>query len=228
MKSLTPLQRAVLARAREFAHLHDLLLRAGGDALDLYKPWGRRPKGSAFSAMTRDRLLEFVGDSVTMSGSEVQVTPHGEDWVRVWVPELGLEVPMRTRPRGAYLLQDDILQQLDGADLDGLADLFGDPPGKHVIFWRFNLHERTMPHWSFARAHSLDNWDCPMYEEVELPTAHTLRDVAQPESADDHDDLEGVVSPRVNGDQAVSEDELDNSREEGTGHESYPATGESS
>ena len=189
MKSSTLLEQAVAAHGRELAVVRALLEQAATDAVGLYKPWLRSPKGSALSAMTRDRFLELAPDSTGLAASGVVVKSCGEDWVRVWLPKLSWLVPLRTRPKVIRLEDDGLFPE----------DLFGPPPGTPVLFWRWNIEQSELTHFSLTRVANMDNWvvECPTFESIEIsadlitmkpPGSSTLAG-----TANDDDDLGGLV-----------------------------------
>ncbi len=226
----------------EFSLLFRLLEQAGCDTVDLFKPWGHLPGGTAFSASTRDRFLQLAEDSAELAASKIKVEAYGDDWVRIYLSMLGLRVKLRARPRTAHLIEPGLWpdggvgpNSEDGSDSEASSGrLFEsgliDPPGHVVVFWRFNLPERSMSKWSIARVVSMDDWfiDCPMYEEVDLPTDVLLLagHRVPVEAANDHDDLADVVGLREDG-EAQSEEQVTN-REEKVGHDdANPASGDS-
>lgn len=189
MKSSTLLEQAVAAHGRELAVVRALLEQAATDAVALYKPWRRSPKGSALSAMTRDRFLELAPDSAELAGSGVAVKSCGEDWVRIWLPRLSWLIPLRTRPKVVRLEDDSLFPD----------DLFGPPHGTPVLLWRWNIEKSEMTHFSLTRVVTMDNWvvECPIFESIDIsadliamkPTGSSTPVGA----ANDDDDLGGLV-----------------------------------
>lgn len=166
-----------------------LLEQAASDAVGLYAPWQRNPKGSALSAMARDRFLELSQYSADLAGSGVVVKSCGEDWVRIWLPKLSWLVPLRTRPKVIRLEADSLFPE----------DLFGPAPGTPVLFWRWNMEQGELTHFSLTRVVNMDNWivECPIFESIEISAdliALTPVGNATPTgAANDDDDLGGLV-----------------------------------
>lgn len=176
---------------RELAIVRRLIEQAARDAVKLYKPWGRAPKGTALSAMSRDRFLELAPDDEDLALSDVEVYGEGEDWVRVRLPKLGWCLPLRARPK--------LVRIEDGqGTLD--PDLFGEPPlGTPVLFWRFDASEDSLSAFSLIRVLELEEgWvmECKGLEEVEITADLLVLPVASaptPGSSNDDDDLEDLV-----------------------------------
>lgn len=208
MTSPSPLAQAVAVHGRGLVALRGVLEQSASDAVDLYQPWRRVPKGSALSAMTRDRFLELVGECEELAGSGVTVRSCGEDWVRVWLPHLGWMVPLRTRPKILHIGDPGLFPE----------DLFGPPLGLPVLFWRWDHAQRQLASFSMARVTELVRWplDCTALENIEITadliTSSSLHPVPPPGAGNDDDDLPGLVG-RWSHDEALSEeqstDELD-------------------
>lgn len=202
--------------------LRDLLGRAAHDAVGIYTPWGRAPKGQVMSGMTRDRFLEFAQDSAELAGSGVAVKAAGDDWVRVWLPLLRAWVHLRSRPRNVVPVIEDEL--FPGYDLLGL------PQGLPVLFWRWDRIERQLATFSLAWVTTMDNWvvECPVREEVEvspdlmaLPASRPV-----PGAGNDDDELSGLVG-RWDGEEPMTEDQVTDDAREGKGDDDTgPAMGE--
>jgi hypothetical protein len=200
--SSSPLAEAVATHGRELAVVRRLVEAAAGDAVGLYKPWRRAPKGSALSAMTRDRFLELAQGSAELAGSGVVVKSCGEDWVRVWFPKLGWMVPLRTRPKVIRLEEPGLFP----------ADLWGAPPGNPVIFWRWGKKEQRLTHFSLAQVTEMDDkygTECVALENIEI-TAGVVPMHVSPiidGAANDDDDLRDLVG-RWGSDEPRSEDQV--------------------
>jgi hypothetical protein len=187
----SPLEQAVAVHGRELAVVRRLLERACRDAVTLYSKWKRYPKGTAMSAITRDRFLELANDDPDLALSEIEVFAEGEDWVRIWLPKLGWKLPLRTRPK--------VVRIEDGSGWLG-PDLFGDPPlGTPVLFWRWDFPEDRLAFFSLVRVlNTEDRWvmECKGLEEIELTLdllATPAATSVTPGSSNDDDDLDDVV-----------------------------------
>jgi hypothetical protein len=187
----SPLEQAVAVYGRELAVVRCLTERAAKDAVKLYAPWKRAPKGTARSAMTRDRFLELAADDPDLALSDVEVFAEGEDWVRIWLPKLGWKLPLRTRPKVVRI--EDRTGFLD-------PDLFGDPPlGTPVLFWKWDVAGDCLAFFSLVRVlNTEDRWvmECKGVEEIVItPDMLSLPDVSTvtPGSGNDDDDLDDVV-----------------------------------
>jgi hypothetical protein len=188
MTSPTPLENAVAAHGRELAVLRALVGQAAADAVGLYGPWHRTPKGSALSAMTRDRFLELSGHSADLAGSGVAVRSCGEDWVRIWLPKLSWLVPLRARPRIVRVEEPGLFPD----------DMFGPALGSPVLFWRWDTVERKLASFSLARVTSMDNWvlECPVLESIDIRddlAAMPAGRLVPAGGSNEDDDLAGVV-----------------------------------
>jgi hypothetical protein len=181
----------VAVNGRELAVVRRLLEQAARDAVKLYAPWKRAPKGTALSAMTRDRFLELAADDPDLALSDVEVFTEGEDWVRIWLPKLGWKLHLRTRPKLVRI-----------ADPTGLfdPDLFEDLTlGTPVLFWRFDPCENRLAAFSLVRVLNIeDGWvmECKGLEEIEITAdllALPVMPTVTPGSSNDDDDLEDVV-----------------------------------
>jgi len=222
MKSPSPLEQAVGVHGRELAVLRDLVEKAARDAIKLYTPWRRAPKGGVMSGMTRDRLLEFARDSAELAGSGVAVKACGDDWVRVWLPVLHAWVHLRTRPQNVTLLVEDELFPED--------DLVGWPPGVPVLFWRWDKAEQQLASFSVAWVTTMDNWvvECHVRQEVPISAGLMALPAARPVpgAGNDDDDLRGLVG-RWDGEESKSEDQVtDEAREGSSDDNTGPAVGE--
>lgn len=222
MKSPSPLEQAVAAHGRELAVLRDLLDKAARDAVKLYAPWGRGPKGGVMSGMTRDRFLEFAQDSAELAGSGVAVKACGDDWVRVWLPTLRAWVHLRSRPRTVIPVVED--------ELFPVYDLLGMPPGLPVLFWRWDRIEGRLATFSVAWVSTMDNWvvECPVREEVEISADLMALPAGRPVpgAGNDDDDLPGLVG-RWDSEESMSEDQVTDEGREGTSDDDTgPAVGE--
>jgi hypothetical protein len=219
--SPAPLTQVVAAHGGELAVIRRLLEEAAREAIKLYRPWKRLPKGTALSAMTRDRFLELAEDCEELAGGGVVVKSCGEDWVRVWLPGPGWIVSLRSRPKVISVEEEGGLFDLD---------LFGAPRGTPVLFWRFNAAEDRLASFSMARVADMA-WvlEAEVLEEVEITdglTALISGRVTVPGSGNDDDDLENVVG-RWDNDEPLSEAEVaDEIYEDDHDDERGPALGE--
>ncbi len=222
MKSPSPLEQTVGAHGRELAVVRDLLDKAARDAVELYTPWGRTPKGGVMSGMTRDRFLEFAQDSAELAGSGVTVKACGDDWVRVWLPVLRAWVHLRSRPRTVVLMiEDELLPEYD---------LLGLPAGLPVLFWRWDKAEQRLMSFSVAWVTTMDNWviECPVWEEVEISADLMALPAGRPVpgAGNDDDDLPGLVG-RWDGEEPMAEDQVTDEARAGTSDDDTgPAVGE--
>jgi hypothetical protein len=222
MKSLSPLEQVVRCHGRELAVIRDLVEKAARDAVMLYRPWGRAPKGGVMSGMTRDRFLEFAQDSAELTGTGVAVKGCGDDWVRVWLPALHMWVHLRSRPRTVVPVNDD--------ELFIVYDLFGLPPGCPVLFWQWNKAEQQLATFSVAWVTCMDNWvvECPVREELEISAGlmalPALRPV--PGEGNDDDDLPGLVGRWGDGEPKSEDQVTDEAREGGSDDDTGSALGE--
>jgi hypothetical protein len=222
MNSPSPLEQVVSAHGRELAVIRDLVDRAARDAVNLYRPWRRAPKGGVMSGMTRDRFLEFAQGSAELAGSGVAVKGCGDDWVRVWLPVLRMWVHLRSRPRTVVPVNDD--------ELFPVVDLLGLPPGLPVLFWQWDRVEQGLASFSVAWVTTMDTWvvECPVREEVEIPADLMALPAARPVpgAGNDDDDLPGLVG-RWDGEEPQSEDQVNDKGREGTSDDDTgPAVGE--
>jgi hypothetical protein len=222
MDSLSPLEQVLGAHGRELAVIRDLVEKAARDAVGLYRPWHRAPKGGVMSGMTRDRFLEFAQDSAELAGSGVAVKACGDDWVRVWLPVLRAWVPLRTRPPTVVQVNDE--------ELFPVVDLLGLPPGYPVLFWQWNRLEQELLSFSAAWVATMDNWviECPVREEVDIPADLMALPAGRQVSGagNDDDDLGGLVS-RWDGEEPKSEEQVTDEAREGTSDDDTgPAVGE--
>jgi hypothetical protein len=222
MNSPSPLEQVVSVHGRELAVIRDLVDKAAQDAVGLYRPWGRAPKGGVMSGMTRDRFLEFAQDSAELAGSGVAVKGCGDDWVRVWLPALRMWVHLRSRPRNVVPVNDD--------ELFLVVDLFGLPPGLPVLFWQWDKVEQRLMSFSVAWVITMDNWvvECPVREEVEISADLTALPMSRPVPGEgnDDDDLPGLVG-RWDDEEPKSEDQVtDEAREGASDDDTSPAVGE--
>lgn len=210
---------------RELAIVRRLIEEAARDAVKLYEPWGRAPKGVALSAMTRDRFLELAADDSDLALSDVEVYGEGQDWVRVWLPKLGWRLPLRTRPQVVRI--EDSEGTLD-------PDLFGEPPlGTPVLFWRFDVFKDSLSAFSLVRVLELaDGWvmECKGLEEIGITADLLIPSVAvapTPGSGNDDDDLEDLVG-RWDNEDPQSEAEITDRQYEDDDNESDSAVGDDS
>jgi hypothetical protein len=219
----SPLERAVAIYGSELAVMRRLVEQAGRDAGQLYVPWGRAPKGTARSAMTRDRFLELAADDPDLALSDLEVFAEGEDWVRIWLPQLGWKLHMRTRPK-VVRIEDP------GGFLD--PDLFGEPLGTPVLFWRWDVVQDCLAFFSLVRVvSSEDQWGigCRGVEEVMItPDTRSVPQVSSVISGSDDDDLDDVVG-RWDSEDPQSEAEItDGQGRDGHDDESDSAMGDDS
>jgi hypothetical protein len=221
----TPLGRAVAVYGRELAIVRRLIEQAARDAVKLYEPWGRAPKGVALSAMARDRFLELAADDSDLALSDVEVYGEGQDWVRVWLPRVGWRLPLRARPAVVRIEEPE-------GTLD--PDLFGEPPlGSPVLFWRFEVSEDSLSAFSLVRVLELaDGWvmECKGLEEVDITADLLILPVAAapaPGSSNDDDDLEDLVG-RWDSEDPQSEAEITDRQYKDDDDESDAAVGDDS
>jgi len=187
----SPLEQAVAVYGRELALVRSLIERAARDAVQLYVPWKRAPKGTARSAMARDRFLELAADDPDLAASDVEVFAEGEDWVRIWLPKLGWKLALRTRPKVVTI------ENRDGF-LD--PDLFEDPAlGTPVLFWKWDVLRDCLAFFSLVQViNTEDRWgmECKASDEIkitpEMLSVPTIA-AAAPGSSNDDDDLDDVV-----------------------------------
>lgn len=205
MKSSSPtlLEQVVTAHGGELAVIRRLLEEAAREAIKLHSPWGRPPKGTAFSALTREKFLELIEDCEELAGTGVAVMTCGEDWVRVWLPNPKWMLKLRSRPK-VDLVNDDE---------PTLFDLEPDevPRGSPVLFWRYNLDEDRLAHFSAAIVTDPD-WvmEAEVLEEIEITddliSVTAGRAATVPGTGNDDDDLQDVVG-RWDNDEPLSEAE---------------------
>lgn len=207
--SPTPLAQIVIAHGKGLASIRSLLEDAASQAVDVYrKAWGRFPKGTVLSGMTRDRFLELTDDSTELAGSGVVVRSCGEDWVRILLKGPGWEIALRTRPTLIHVDEGS-------GGLFGL-DEYSAPLGTPVLFWRFDREENQLA--SFAMARVVDmTWvmEAKVYEEVEI--TYDLASLAPlpspPGASNDDDNLDDVVG-RWDNDEPQSEAEATDKTDE--------------
>ena len=204
MESPSPirLKQVVTAHGRELAVIRRLLEKAAREAIKLHSPWGRPPRGTVFSGLAREKLLELVEDCEELAGTGVAVMACGEDWVRVWLPGPKWMLKLRSRPKVIPVSDEPALFELE---LDGV------PRGFPVLFWRFNSNEDQLAHFAMARVRDLE-WvmEAEVLEEIEitadLAALTTGRAATVPGTGNDDDDLTGVVG-RWDSDEPRSEAE---------------------
>ena len=225
MRSPSPLEQSVAAHGRELAVLRGLLDEAARDTAKLCEPRGRAPKGTAMSALTRDKFLELAEGCTELAASRVAVKPCGEDWVRVWLPELQIWMPLRHRPETVVLVeQAGLLSEED-------EDLLGWPGGSPVLFWRWNHAKHRLSSYSVAWVTSKKKWfmECPVREEIEISAdlmALPVGGFVPTGARNDDDDLPGVVT-RWDTAEPLTEDQATDKADEGAKDEgTNPAVGE--
>jgi len=199
-----PLQQVVTAHGRELAVIRNLLEEAARDTIILHSPRGRFPKGTPFSSLTREKLLQLVEECEGLAGTGVAVLACGEDWVRIWLPNPGWMLKLLSRPK--LIMVDDEAPLFE-------LELGGVPRGYPIMFWRFNMAEDRLAHFTIARVRDLD-WKTKRQAEVieEIEITGTLATLAPastatvPGTGNDDDDLRDVVG-RWDSTEALSEAE---------------------
>ena len=229
MRSPSPLAQAVAAHGRDLAVLRSLFEEAARDTSRLCAPRGRPPKGTAMSALTRDKFLELVESCADLGESGVAVKPCGEDWVRVWLPELKAWVPLRHRPGTVVYVTEDGL--FDDDEFDADRDLLGWPSGSPFLFWDWSHKEGRLLFYGVAWVISKQKWviECRVRHEIEissdlvaLPASSSVPSGAR----NDDDDLRDIVS-RWESDEPESEEEVtDRADESARDDRANPAMGE--
>jgi hypothetical protein len=157
--------------------------------------------------------------------SDMEVFAEGEDWVRIWVPQLGWKLHLRTRPKVVRI--EDPAGFLD-------PDLFGEPLGTPVLFWRWDNVGDCLAFFSLVWVvNGEDRWGlaCKGVEEIMItPDMRSVPPVSMviSGSGNDDDDLDDVVG-RWDSAGPQSEAEItDRQYRGGHDHESDSAVGDDS